>query len=131
MRTFGVLLLAVAVAATIAGNAALGESGAEKAAREALAKSVETGKVLFSDKALGTTGKTCATCHANPKKEKMFLKDRVGDYPKYDRGEKKVITLGQKIRKMVQRNLKGKEEALGTDRLVAIEAYLMNLNRGK
>ena len=131
MRTFGVLLLAAAVMATIAGNAALGESESEKAAREALAKSVETGKKLFSDKALGTTGKTCTTCHANPKKEKMFLKGRVGNYPKYDRGEKKVITLGQKIRKMIQRNLKGKEEALGSDRLVAIEAYLMNLNRGK
>ena len=131
MRTFGVLLLAVAVGATIASSAALGESEAEKAAREALAKSVETGKSLFADKALGTTGKTCTTCHANPKKEKLHLKDRVGDYPKYDRGEKKIITLGQKIRRMIQRNLKGKEETLGSARLVAIEAYLMKLNRGK
>lgn len=125
------VLLVVAIAAAFVVGTATGETEAEKTAREALAKVVEKGEKLFGDKELGKSGRSCATCHANPKKEKLWLKDRVGDYPKYDRGEKKVITLGQKVQRMLERNLKGKKEELGSETLVAIEAYLMKLGRGK
>lgn len=124
-------LSCVAFAAAVVASRVGAESEAEKTAREALAKVVEKGEKTFSDKEFGTSGRACATCHANPKKPQLHLKDRVGDYPKYDRGEKRVITLGEKIRKMIDKNVRGKKEELGSEHLVAIEAYLMKLNRGK
>jgi len=40
-------------------------TGGRTAAAEGPQPSVEMGKKLFSDPALGTNGKTCATCHAS------------------------------------------------------------------
>ena len=129
LTRIGLLIGAVAVA-----GLAMSPAGGQEAATEAtkaLEKAEETGKKLFADKKFGTSGKSCADCHAKPARPKMHLKNRVGDYPKYDRREKRVITLGTKINQMIQRMLKGKEETLGSDRLVAIEAYLMKQNRDK
>jgi cytochrome c len=98
-------------------------------AKQALDKAVADGKKHFESEKTGKLARACATCHANPKKENLHLANRVGDYPKYDRVEKRVITLGQKINQMIDRMLKGKKDLLGSERLVAIEAYLMSLNR--
>jgi len=124
------LLLVIPVFLGLAFVPADGKDTAAEA-KNALDKAVEAGKKLFADKKLGTNGKACADCHANPEKKKLHLKNRVGDYPKYDRREKRVVTIGTKINQMLERMLKGKKESLGSERLVAIEAYLMNLNRGK
>jgi cytochrome c len=129
-KTICILLAATFALAGLIFPPADGQDAADTA-KDALDKAVETGKKLFNDKKFGTNGKACADCHANPDKKKLHLKDRVGDYPKYDRREKRVITLGTKLNQMIERMLKGKEETLGSDRLVAIEAYLMDLNRGK
>lgn len=48
----------------MAGMAVLLTSGIAFAAQEA---SVEAGKALFNDPKLGTSGKTCATCHIDGK----------------------------------------------------------------
>jgi cytochrome c len=95
----------------------------------ALKKAVETGNALFRNDAFGTARRSCAKCHENPRKPAMNLKKRVGNYPKWDKRENKVITLGQKLNQMLTKMLKGKPEPLGSDRLVAVEAYLMSLSR--
>jgi cytochrome c len=98
---------------------------------EAQKKAVETGKALFHDEGLGTKARACANCHEDPKKPNLHLADRVGDYPKWDRREKRVITIGTKINQMIDRMLKGEHLELGGDRIVAIEAYLMSLSRDR
>jgi cytochrome c len=98
---------------------------------EALKKAVDTGRSLFHDESLGTKEKSCATCHEDPKKPKLHLATRAGDYPKYDRREKRVITIGTKINQMIHRMLKGEHLELGGEKQVAIEAYIMSLVRAR
>jgi len=119
------LLAAIAVAAALA--AARGKDDPGEAA---LKKAVERGKALFHDKTLGTKERACATCHANPDKPKLHLPERV-DYPKYDRRGRRVVTLGWKINQMIERNLKGETRELGSDDLVAIEAYRRSISRDR
>jgi cytochrome c len=103
--------------------------GQENAGADALKKAVETGNALFRANDFGTISRSCAKCHENPRKPNMNLDKRVGDYPKWDRGHGKVITLGQKIQQMHRKMLKGEELPLGSEKLVAVEAYLMSLSR--
>lgn len=135
-----VKLGSLAVLAALAAGLALGglsggvsgqEGDAKKAAEEALKKAVENGRKLFGDKTLGTKGKACAKCHEDPERPKLSLAARANTYPKWDRREGKVITLGQKINQMIVRMLKGKAEVLGSERLVAIEAHLMKISRDR
>jgi cytochrome c len=118
----GAMILAVAAP----GRATDEEDSAAKAA-EALKKAVDEGNRLFRDPALGTSGKFCATCHEDAQKPKLALSSRVGDYPKWDRRADAVITLGQKVRQMIEKNVKGSPPDLGSAPLVALEAYLMSL----
>ncbi len=125
-----VLVLAAAVSglrswpALRAQDAAAPTTGAD-----ALKKAVETGNALFRSGTFGTNGRSCTKCHENPRKPAMNLGKRVGNYPKWDRREGKVITLGQKLNQMLSRMLKGRAEPLGSEKLVALEAYLMSLTR--
>ena len=57
MRSFRILFVAVLVVAVLAGIAFAMKHEA----------SVDKGKALFSDKNLGTNGKTCNDCHQNGK----------------------------------------------------------------
>ncbi len=107
-----------------------GEDESAKAA-EAMKKAVDEGNRLFRDPALGTSGKSCASCHEDPEKPKLALAARIGDYPKWDRREGAVITLGQKLRQMVEKNVKGTAPELGSATLVAIESYLMTLRAAR
>ena len=126
------LLACAALALAVGVGAVSGQAeDSKKVAADALAKAIETGKKLFADKSIGTSGKSCTKCHEDPKRPKLSLAARANTYPKYDRREKKVITLGQKVNQMVVRMLKGKAEDLGSERLVAIEAYLMSISRDR
>jgi cytochrome c len=121
--------LAVVVAALLVGTSAgraVGDEDAEKAAA-ALKKAVEEGSRLFRDAALGSSGRACAACHEDPEKPKLALASRAGGYPKWDRREDAVITLGQKIRQMIEKNLKGTPPELGSVALVSLEAYIASL----
>jgi cytochrome c len=136
----GVLVLAAAVAAGLAvsalppgvsGQAGDGEKAAKPDPAVELAKAIETGRKLFNDKTLGAKDKACASCHEDPKKPKLSLAARANAYPKWDKREGRVVTLGRKIDQMIVRMLKGKPQGLGSERLVAIEAYLMSISRDR
>jgi mono/diheme cytochrome c family protein len=130
MRTRIIAVSIAAVAACLlAGlltDPVAGDENEAKAA-EALKAAVAEGNRLFRDPTLGTSGKSCAICHEDPERPKLALAARAGGYPKWDRRADAVITLGQKIRQMIETNLKGTSPALGTASLVAIEAFLMSI----
>jgi cytochrome c len=121
-------VLAFATAALLVAGPLRGQEPPSDAAK-ALTKAVEQGNALFRDATFGTNGRSCMKCHENPAKPAMNLKTRVGDFPKWDKREARVITLGQKMNQMIVRMLKGEAEALGSEKLVAIEAYLMSISR--
>lgn len=123
--------VALAAAAALMVSPAGGEEEAESEAAKALRLAVEKGKGLFADASLGSAEKSCSSCHARSDRPKMNLGPRVGDFPKYERSADKVITLGQKINIMIQKMLKGEERVLGSEELVALEAYLMSLSRAE
>ena len=125
------LAVALGVAAALMVPPAGGDEEGESEAEKALRLAVEDGKALFARVGLGTAEKSCASCHARPDRPKMNLGPRVGDFPKYERREKRVITLGQKINIMIVKMLKGEERTLGSEELVALEAYLMSLSRAE
>lgn len=134
IRRFVAVAFVLVLIAGVSGFSPWSSSQAQDAAApdpgaEALKKAVETGQTLFHSAEFGTNGRACAKCHENPRKPDMNLKKRVGDYPKWDRREGKVITLGQKINQMLQKMVKGQAEPLGSEKLVAVEAYLMSLSR--
>ena len=108
-----------------------GRAGEEAASgpRSELRKAIAAGKAHFSDAGLGPRGKTCAGWYQDPGRAKLHLSGRANSYPKWDRREGRVITLGQKANQMIERMLGGKVEELGSERLVAIEAYLMSISR--
>jgi cytochrome c len=124
-------LLAALASALTAGrfSPAAGQEPSADPGVEALKKAVETGNALFRDTEFGTNGRACARCHEDPAKPEMNLARRAGNYPKWDRREEKVITLGQKILQMHTKMLKGRPEPLGSEKLVAVEAYLMSISR--
>jgi len=135
LRIAGFLLFLFSMA-LVAGTVAMAqeeEEEGEKArqAAEALKKAVEQGKKLFHDPSLGTKERACAKCHEDPEKEHLGLASRANTYPKWDRRERKVINLPQKMNQMIDRMLGGKKLELGSDRLVALEAYLMSISRKK
>ena len=129
VRTIRLLLLVVVTTAVLTTGAANAETERKKQAREAQENSVKLGKALFGDAEFGTNGKSCTKCHENPDKPNLNLPERVGDFPKWERREKKVITIGQKINQMIVRNLKGEAMELGSEKLVALEAYLMSISK--
>jgi cytochrome c len=99
-----------------------------KLAAEALEKSVARGKELFNSKDLGK--KTCVECHENPDKPQFNLVTRSFGYPAYSVKKRSVVSLGQKINEMLTAKSRGKEMALGSADLVALEAYVMSLKKG-
>jgi cytochrome c len=129
----------VAVAAAVTGFAGAGlyadedddegdAAEVKKLAKDALDKSVARGKELFASKSLGK--KTCAECHENPDKPQFNLVTREWAYPAYSVKKRGVVSLGQKINEMLKGKSRGPEMALGSDDLVALEAYVMSLKKG-
>ena len=130
---FLLFLFSTALVAGTVATAQEEEEEGEKArqAAAALKKAVDQGNELFRDPSLGTKERACAKCHEDPEKEHLGLAARANTYPKWDRRERKVISLPQKMNQMIDRMLGGKPLALGSDKLVALEAYLMSISRKK
>ena len=126
-------LLAIGLVAGTAARAQEEEEEGRKAqqAADALKKVVEAGSKLFRDASLGTKERACAKCHEDPEKEHLNLATRANSFPKWDRRERKVINLPQKVNQMIDRMLGGKPLELGSEQMVAIEAYLMSISRKK
>ena len=84
------------------------------AAAFAAGPSIERGKELFSSAALGTNGKSCATCHP----EGARLTEAAG----YSEGELKNI-----INSCISKPLKGKKLAEDSDDLKSLVMYIQSL----
>ena len=133
MKKFLILaLLAILVGSVVIACAQ--EKKEEKAKMDPateLAKSVERGFALFSDKKLGTSGKTCNDCHMNggtkdSKMGDMTMKafDNLGaQYPRFFMMGKKVMTFDQVVNFCVTTPLKGEPLAWDDQRLTDLVAY--------
>jgi len=90
--------------------------------RKAWDSLVTDGKALFGDTSLGTTGKSCASCHTEES-----LRGVAGDYPKFDGKLDRHVSLLDRINSMISSNMRGKILPLGDPKSVALEAYLKSL----
>ncbi len=104
----------------------------EKMAQEAdpkaeLKKAAERGKALWSDASLGTTGQSCATCHADPAE----LAGIAHKYPKYLKMGKKVVTLDQIVNLCIVNPMKGKALAWDDQRMADLVAFMATVAPGK
>jgi thiosulfate dehydrogenase len=106
---------------------------------QALAKSVENGKKLFSDPSLGTNGMSCISCHmeGGTKAGKMGDMDiRAFDslsskYPGVFMMAKKVLTLDQVVNTCIMNPMKGKPLAWDDPKLTDLTAYCASVKAGK
>jgi len=116
------LIVVLLLAAIFAGCAQKPE---EAAKTEKPSSPVEYGKVLFADPSLGTTGKSCLTCHPEP----STLAGVGNKYnPKaYFSMAKREMTLKEVINFCVEVPMKGKPLDEKDERLLALEAYLRSL----
>ena len=104
-----------------------------------LQKSIERGKVLFSDTGLGTTGMTCNSCHmeGGTKAGKMgemtisVFDDLGAKYPKYFMMAKRVMTLDQVVTFCIINPLKGKPPAWDDQKLTDLTAYVASVKTKK
>ncbi len=89
------------------------------------ASPVEYGRALFADPSLGTTGKSCITCHPDPS-----ALSGVGDRynpEAYFNMAKREMTLKEVINFCIEVPMKGKPLPENDERLLALEAYLRSL----
>lgn len=104
-----------------------------------LAKSVENGKMLFSDTTLGTSGMTCNSCHMEGGTKEGKMGDMVvpawdnlaAKYPKYFGMAKKVMTLDQVVNWCIKEPLKGKPLAWDDQKLTDLTAYCASVKAEK
>jgi cytochrome c553 len=91
-------------------------------ARAAWDAAAARGKALFSDPALGTTGKSCADCHT------AASLGRVKDaYPKFNPELGRAESLEERLDTMVRVKLKGAGLPLDDERSTALAIYLKTL----
>lgn len=113
-----------------------GEKEAKVNSKAELAKSVERGKALFSDKSVGTNGMTCNTCHPEGgTKDAGNVKafDNLAcKYPAYWEGmSNTVMTLTQVVQWCIVNPLKGKPLAWDDPKLTDLTAYCASIKSAK
>jgi len=104
-----------------------------------LMASVERGKALFNDPALGTAGISCNTCHmeggTKPGKfGEMEIKpfmNVAASYPKYIGMAGKVVTLDQIVNICIMKPMKGTPLKWDDQRLADLAAYVASVKPGK
>jgi cytochrome c len=104
-----------------------------------LAKSVENGKKLFSDKELGTSGLTCNSCHMEGGTKEGKMEDMVipawdnlaPKYPKYFKMAERVYTLDQVVNFCIVNPLAGKALAWDDQKLTDLTAYCASVKMMK
>ena len=92
------------------------------AGRTAWDETVAKGREVFKDATLGTTGKSCNSCH-----RPEDLRGTADRYPTFDAKLGRLVSLQERLRMMIQSKLGGKELPLGDIRTVALEAYIKSL----
>jgi cytochrome c553 len=92
------------------------------ASRAAWDETVAKGKAVFNDATLGTTGKSCASCH-----QPEVFTGIAEKYPALDTKLGRLISLQERLRTMIETKLGGQQLPLGDPRTVALEAYLKSL----
>lgn len=97
----------------------------EKKIKEETAKAVKRGDELWHDRTLGTNGMACNMCHPDA------AVTHPETYPKYKQQFGRVVSAQQFINWCIQVPLQGKLRELGSDDLVALEAYMNEQNRGQ
>jgi cytochrome c553 len=93
-----------------------------KARREAWERTVADGKAYFSDATLGSSGKSCQSCHTPES-----LREVASDYPKYDPALNRYLSFQERISRMISEKMGGKELLLGDPRSIALETYLKSI----
>jgi thiosulfate dehydrogenase len=88
-------------------------------------KAIQRGAELWHDRNLGTNGMACNMCHPDA------TVTHPETYPKYKQQFKRVVTVQQFINWCIQVPLQGKPRELGSEELVALEAYMNDRNRGQ
>ncbi len=92
------------------------------AMRSAWEKTLSRGKALFRDPELGSNKKSCADCHTVESLRK------VGDnYPKWDVGLGKIVSLEEHLNHMVVTKLEGQALQAGDERIVALALFIKSL----
>jgi cytochrome c553 len=92
------------------------------AMRSAWEKTLSRGSALFSDPELGSNGKSCAGCH------KVESLRKVGEnYPKWDVGLGRIVSLEEHLNHMVVSKLEGQALQAGDERIVALALYIKSL----
>jgi cytochrome c553 len=91
---------------------------AKKAWKDSLAR----GEKIFSDPGLGTTGSSCASCHTTEE-----MKQVANEYPAYDPGMNRLLSLGERIYLMVTERMKGGTVKPYDQTMVDLEVYLKSL----
>jgi cytochrome c553 len=92
------------------------------AMRESWEKTVARGKTLFGDRELGSNGKSCADCHTAESLRKVR-----GNYPKFDVGLGKMVSLEEHLNHMVVKKLEGQPLQAGDERITALALYIKSL----
>lgn len=92
------------------------------AMRKSWEETVARGKQLFADRALGTTGKSCADCHDAAKLGRV--KD---DYPKFNAALGRHESLEERLNAMIVAKMGGTGFAVGDERATALSLYLKSL----
>ncbi|MEW6681714.1 MAG: cytochrome C [Nitrospirota bacterium] len=96
-----------------------------KKSEEEMAKAIKRGDELWHDRNLGTNGMACNMCHPDA------AVTHPETYPKYKQQFGRVVSVQQFINWCIQVPLQGKLRELGSDELVALEAYMNDQNRGQ
>jgi cytochrome c len=99
----------------------LGDPGAAEQ-REAWLSAVDRGEELFRSTALGTTGKSCSTCHTVPS-----LRNVADGFPKFDQVRKRFVGIDEAINFMIEDKLKGKPLPPNDQKYFDLLAYLKSL----
>jgi thiosulfate dehydrogenase len=115
----------------VAFTAALAQQMPQVNPKAELLKSIERGKVLFSDAKLGTTGQSCNDCHIeggtkDGQMGRMAIKafnNVAATYPKYFMMASKVITLDQMVNWCITTPMKGTALPWDDQRLADLVAY--------
>ncbi len=96
-----------------------------KKTEEETVKAIKRGEALWHDRSLGSNGLNCNMCHADA------AVTHPETYPKYKQQFDRVVTVGEFMNWCIIVALHGKRRELGSEDLVALEAYQAARNRGQ
>jgi cytochrome c len=121
-KQFIILMLFSVVILTLFSPLVAKEQGATDDNLKAM---VKEGERVFADTTLGTSGKSCKSCHQDMGRKS--LAGKAADYPVYDKKAKRTFTLDQQIQRCIVFGLQGKALPWDSEKITALNAYLGSL----